>query len=243
MNAQSGYTVHPSGFLSRMRFFLIADHQSDRTGALISREVSPGTGMDGRWNSFFRVRYADDRIRSGDNIFPRQQFIYIAQMSPPHVVSRLSIDGYVGTDIDFDNSRPGRGNAVNLSATINPTKHLELILLENRQWLNVDDVAGRDQRLFTATITRVRSTYTFTARSFLRLIGQYNATDRDPALYLQPVTPKSGDFSGSALFAYKLNWQSVLFLGYGDDRALDERNHLQQTGRQLFVKMSYALQR
>ena len=243
VNAQSGYTVHPSGFLSRMRFFLIADHQSDRTGALISREVSPGTGMDGRWNSFFRFRYADDRVRSGDNVFPRQQFIYIAQMSPPHVVSRLSIDGYAGTDIDFDNSRPGRGNAVNLSATINPTKHLELILLENRQWLNVDDVSGRDQRLFTATVTRVRSTYTFTARSFLRLIGQYSSTDRDPALYLYPVTPKSGDFSGSALFAYKLNWQSVLFLGYGDDRALDERSHLQQMGRQLFVKMSYAFQR
>ena len=57
------------------------------------------------------------------------------------------------------------------------------------------------------------------------------------------MTPKSGDFSGSALFAYKLNWQSVLFLGYGDDRVLDERSHLQQTGRQLFVKVSYAFQR
>ena len=30
VNAQTGYTVHPTGFLSRVRFFLIADHQSDR---------------------------------------------------------------------------------------------------------------------------------------------------------------------------------------------------------------------
>jgi len=199
--------------------------------------------MDGRWNSFLRFRYADDRIRSGDEIFPRRQFIYIAQTSPPHGVSRLTLDGYVGSDIDFDNSRPGRGSAINLTATLNPTNHLELILLENRQWLNVDDVAGRDQRLFTATVSRVRGTYTFTARSFLRLIGQYSSTDRDPSLYLQPVTSRSGSFSGSALFAYKLNWQSVLFLGYGDDRVLDDRSRLQQTGREFFVKMSYALQR
>jgi hypothetical protein len=44
------------------------------------------------------------------------------------------------------------------------------------------------------------------------------------------------------LFAYKLNWQSVLFLGYGDNRALDENEDLQRAGRQIFLKLSYAFQ-
>ena len=46
------------------------------------------------------------------------------------------------------------------------------------------------------------------------------------------------------LFAYKLNWQTVLFVGYGDQRTFAEStDHLEKSGRQAFAKVSYALQR
>lgn len=80
-------------------------------------------------------------------------------------------------------------------------------------------------------------------RSFARVIGQYVSTSRDPSLYLFRVPSRSGTFSGSALLAYKLNWQSVLFVGYGDDRELSERRTLEPASRQFFVKISYAFQR
>ena len=47
----------------------------------------------------------------------------------------------------------------------------------------------------------------------------------------------------SALLAYKLNWQSVVFVGYGDDRELSELHEFERASRQFFVKMSYAFQR
>jgi hypothetical protein len=78
---------------------------------------------------------------------------------------------------------------------------------------------------------------------FLRLIGQYVETKRDPSLYTFEVSRKDGAFSGSALFAYKVNWQSVLFLGYGDERLLTEGDSLERSARQLFLKISYAFQR
>ena len=53
----------------------------------------------------------------------------------------------------------------------------------------------------------------------------------------------SADFSGSLLLAYKLNWQSVMFIGYGDDRELTDVNRLAPLDRQFFVKLSYAVQR
>ena len=91
---------------------------------------------------------------------------------------------------------------------------------------------------------RLRATYTFTSRAFLRVIGQYVATRRDPSLFASVVARKSGSFSGSALFAYKLNWQTVLFVGYGDNRDLDDAGErLAQVDRQFFVKLSYAFQR
>ena len=247
--AETGYTIFPKGFVSRLRTFVFSDYQADREGALISRLVSPGFGLDGRWNSFLRLRYENNRVRSGNETFPRQQFVYVFQASPWRHVPSLSLDGYVGTDVDFENSRPGRGGTLNVTATVNPTVHLELAVIDSEQWLDVDDPEGVSQSLFTARVSRLRSTYTFNARSFVRLIGQYVSTDRNPSLYLSPVDARSGSFTGSALFAYKVNWQSVLFIGYGDDRDLVTTpnqtltNSLQRSDRQFFAKLSYAFQR
>src|SRR5262249_11366344 len=139
-------------------------------------------------------------------------------------------------------SRLGHGATVNLTVMLNPTDHLELAINQNERWLDVDTGAAAG-RLFTARVSRVRGTYTFTARLFARLIGQYASTARGPSLYLMPIDARSGVFSGSALLAYKLNWQSVLFVGYGDDRELTVQNELQPASRQIFVKVSYAFQR
>ena len=137
----------------------------------------------------------------------------------------LSVDATLGQDIDFDNARPARGPTINASVTLQPTDHLALDLIENMRSLNVNVAARRRRaRLFTQQVSRVKGTYTFTSRLFVRVIGQYVATDeRSVALRGSASTRASGDFGGSALFAYKINWQSVMFVGYGDDRELQRR--------------------
>src|SRR5262249_42957218 len=154
--AEAGYTIYPRNVLSRLRTYLIFDHQADRHGLLISREVSPGVGMDTKLNGFVRVRYADDEVRSGALTFPRRQCVYIVQVSPSRSVSRVSADGFVGQEVDFANSRPGRGFTVNLNATLHPTDHLELGLVQSMRRLDVDDRLGVGRRLFTARVSRVR---------------------------------------------------------------------------------------
>lgn len=54
---------------------------------------------------------------------------------------------------------------------------------------------------------------------------------------------RSGSFDLSALYAYKLNWQTVLFRGFGDVRAPTGEASFEESERQLFLKVSYALQR
>jgi hypothetical protein len=238
-----GWTVRPKGFLSRQRSFLNVDYQADRSGALISRQLMPGFGMDTKWDGFMQFRYMDDRVRAGERVMDRRQFGYVVQFSPSRRLSQLSLDGRSGQDIDFANGRPGHGTSINLSGRVNPTQHLELALVQNHRWLSVDDAAGDGQRLFTARVSRVRGTYTFTARLFVRGITQYVTTERNPSLYLSPVTPRSGALNGSLLLAYKLNWQSVVFVGYGDDREMTDIGQLAPLDRQFFVKISYALQR
>ena len=241
--AETGYTVRPEGLLRRIRTFAIAEAQEDREGRLVNREYSFGAGMNGRFNSFLRFRYGFSRVRALDVTVPRHRLYYEIDGSPTRWLNDFSLQGFVGQEADFENARTGTGADVRLSGTLRPTDHLELRLNTSRRWL---DVAPSDRpagRLFTAQVERIRATYTFTARAFLRVIAQYVDTHRSPALFIASATRRDAALTGSALFAYKLNWQTVLFVGYGDNRALSEEETLEREDRQLFLKLSYAFQR
>ena len=200
--------------------------------------------MDARWNGFLQFRYIDEDVRAGDRTISRRQVGCIVQFSPSRRITQLSLNGTTGKEIDFANARPGTGTTINLQAALNPTIHLNVVVVQNQRWVNVDDAASVSRRLFIARVSRVRGTYTFTARLFARGIAQYVSTNRDVSLYTA-TTPaaRTGTLSGQLLLAYKLNWQSVMFAGYGDDRELTDRDEFVKSGRQVFVKLSYALQR
>jgi hypothetical protein len=238
-NGDVGWTARPTGPVRRVRTFLSAQRQVDRTGAVIGESLTPGLGLDVKWNGFLQVRAINDRSRAGDIVLTRRQLGFVARFSPSRRVAQISMDGVVGQEIDFANARRGRGASVNAFARVNPTGQLEIEALVNRRVLHMED--GR--RLFLARVSRIRGTYMFRAGFFIRVIGQYVATTRDPTLYVDSVEPRSGRLSGSALVAYKINWQSVLFVGYGDDRDLSVDHQLERASRQFFVKMSYAFQR
>ncbi|MBI3491425.1 MAG: carbohydrate binding family 9 domain-containing protein [Acidobacteria bacterium] len=192
-----GWQVYPKGLVARERTFVFVDYQADQAGAVITRDVQPGFGMDTRGNGFLQFRYVDNRTRAGGGVVGRRQFGYIINFNPSRRVTFIGVNGTLGQDIDFANARPGRGPTVNASATLHPTDHLELGLIEDVRTLSVDDGAGSSRRLFTQHVSRVKGTYTFTSRMFARVIAQYVSTTRDPSLYASPVAAQSGDFGGS----------------------------------------------
>jgi hypothetical protein len=238
-----GWTVRPTGFFTRIRTYVDVDRQADRSGALITHSVTPSVFIESRWNGFLQFRLINDETRAGSRTIPRRQLGYFVQFSPSRRFTQIGVNGTLGEEIDFENARAGNGPTINVSATVNATDHLAFDLLQNQRWLNVDTDGNVSRRLFTARVSRVKATYTFTSRLFARGIAQYVSTTRAPVLYRDPVTPKSATLNGSALLAYKLNWQSVMFIGYGDDRELSDVNQLEKQDRQFFVKLSYAFQR
>jgi hypothetical protein len=243
---EPGYTWYPkTGLLRRIRTYLIGTYEADRHGNLLGQTLSPGFGFDARWYTFVRIRYAFERFRAGEGTatLPRGRLVFTIQSTPSRLLPGVLLDGYIGSDIDFEGARRGTGGTVTLGLPLRLTDHLELRLDEEARWLDVDTADRVKARLFTARVDRVRVTYTFTARSFARLIGQYVSTRRDPTLYSSPVDAREGTFTGSALLAYKLNWQTVLYAGYGDNRELTDTSTLAPSERQLFVKLSYAFQR
>ena len=249
---EGGYSLYPTdSFVSRQRIFLQADYVQDRDRELIQRFVAGGTGIDGLANSFLRFWIVEEDIRAEDaltgesRILPRRRFNWILQASPWSWLTRVNLDGSYGREVDFVRARTGHGGTVNFSATVRPSDHLQIDLLASRRWLDVDE-GDTEPRLFTAQIQRIKAVYTFNRRSFLRLIGQRDTRRQDPALYgfVPPVPAKDQSIDYSALFAYKLNWQSVLYVGYQQASGWTPgTGDLELAGRSFFLKVSYAFQR
>jgi hypothetical protein len=240
-----GRTFRPEGnFYSRLRLFTFAHQKHDEDGNKLEFGVVPGFGMDAKLNSFIRMEFAYHELLAVNKVHERWQLRPTVEVRPPRWISYFSLNGRFGQEVDFANDRRGDGMTLNTQTEVRPTDQLLLTLNANRRTLDVDAENGRSGRLFTADVLRLRANYTFSAKSWLRLIGQWVHTERDPLLYTFAVRPEDELFSGSAVFAYKLNWQTVLFVGYADNRAFDdERGDLAPADQSVFFKVSYAFQR
>jgi len=243
LRGSTGYSFYPEHALAnRIRPFLFADYVTDQVGAPLLRRVQPGVGMNGIWNGYAELDFNDDRVRAASRLFDRRQLLYTLNMTPAPPFS-VSLSGFLGQEIDFDNVRPGHGGSVASQFTLRPTDHLAVDLYLTYNWLDVT-AGGQSGRLFTADVARVRIVYCFDARTFLRLVGQDVRVDRHPSLYLAAVTPRDDARSLSALLGYRLDWQTVLYLGYDDERAIvDASGRLLPSSRTWFFKASYAFQR
>jgi Domain of unknown function (DUF5916)/Carbohydrate family 9 binding domain-like len=232
------------GLFRRVSPYGIVRYVESPDGELIQRQTNPGIQVQGQRNMAAGLDFAvREKLRVGHQVLERSDVNYYLQLDPGRRFSRIGVSGSLGDAIDFANVRVGQGGALSLFGTIKPTDHLALDFNADRQWLDVNAGGGREGRLFTAQIERLKVTYNFTARAFLRVIGEYLDVESDPRLYTFPVRADSGSFAGSALFAYQLNWQTVLFVGYADNRAQDLLGDLQPEDRLVFVKLSYAFQR
>jgi len=246
---EGGYTMRPTtGFANRIRLFLNGDYSAATNGDLLFRDRSAGVGFDGKLASSTRLRLSINGVRSGDKVLTRHQLLYATQFTPSRIFQNIQINGSAGQDVDFSNTRLGRGADISVGGTVRPTDHLELRYNQGLRWLNVNPLPGQIEaaraRLFTAQVERIRATYTFNSRMYVRGIVQNVRTNRNQELFLNAVNQHSGNVTSSLLFAYKVNWQTLLFVGLGDERDVDVAdNKLQPASRQLFMKMSYAFQR
>jgi hypothetical protein len=236
--AGAGLRFYPGGQIRFLRTYAFGNQSRQIGDGRLDHDYGAGVFAIGGHNLNGSVEVHDQEVRVGGQLLSQQFVQLFVQVDPGRRLPRIGFDGQTGDQIDFDNGREGTGSALHLYAQIRPTDHLELQADARRSWVDVDG-----GRLFTARVERLKTTYVFNRRALLRLIGQYVRTDSDPALYSFPVDARQGGFSGSALFSYKLNWQTVLFLGYGDNRTLLEDSSLLRSSNAVFFKISYAIQR
>jgi hypothetical protein len=111
-------------------------------------------------------------------------------------------------------------------------RHVNAQLSHILQRLDVDS-----GRLSDTNITELRLVYNVNVRSFVRAIVQNVDIERDRASFSQP---RVQTLFTQLLFSYKVNPQTVLFLGYSDNQLGLQQVDLTRTDRTFFAKIGYA---
>lgn len=230
------------GFFSRVTPEVVLQTFWDRKGGILESHLWPGVSVQGKHSLFASLYYNRDAERVGGRLLKRDQVYFEASLSPSPVLARVNAYGEVGGQFDYANARVGRGAFLGTSATVRPGEHLTLQLNAERQWVN-GARGSRRGHLFTAQTARLKAVYVLSARAFLRAIVQWEDVRQNGDLYPFPVPPRSGGLRSSLLYAYRLNWQTLFYVGAGDDRTLDPSGRRLPAGRQVFFKVSYAFSR
>jgi hypothetical protein len=148
----------------------------------------------------------------------------------------LKLNGFFGDQVDITNGQAGTRLSFNPVIQYKIGRHLLVGLDHVFEKLTVN--AGH---LYTANLTNLRLIYQFSRRFFLRTTLQYADFYYNSALYSVNIDPVFRHLFSQVLFSYKINPQTVLFLGYSDDYYGYDDIPLKQNNRTLFLKIGYAL--
>ena len=161
-------------------------------------------------------------------------FIFGAQTLPRSWIE-LFVQGYYADNIDYVNERQGKALRVGPGGVFKLGRHLSAQI--DHTYSRLDVAAGR---LFTANISQMKLVYQLDRRTFLRAIVQYVDYHREAGLYVVDVPANETQALTQLLFSYKVNPQTVLYLGYSDSYyGLDEIDPV-RTDRTFFAKIGYA---
>jgi hypothetical protein len=148
---------------------------------------------------------------------------------------RLYMRTHFGDMIDYSNLRLAWHMILNPAVEFNLGRHFNVNLRHNYMYMSF-----QGDEIFTANLTQLRLIYNFSVRIFVRAFIQYQDISNNPDLYTSPVLPKSNTIFTQLLFSYKLNPQTVLFIGYSDDYLGYTGIDILQKNRMFFVKIGYA---
>jgi hypothetical protein len=230
--SEVGWHIYPKSRVSFIRpYFAVERIERTRDGSVVHDGIYPGIYFEGGgWGSRGWVTFHPiDRDRTGPSPLRYGFAEFDLKAVPSRWLTSVALHGTTGGKLDYTNARQGRGAALALDAEVRPTDHLDVQMTSKREWLHT--LAG--DRVFAAQIQRMKATYTFSTRSLVRAIAQYDDVCD---------TVRNGGLTTSLLYGYRVNWQTVFYIGYGDQRLLDDSAVLRRNGSTLFAKVSYAWQ-
>ncbi|WP_246028381.1 carbohydrate binding family 9 domain-containing protein [Shewanella atlantica] len=247
--AGGGYTWYPQdSSISRVELGGDWDISHNQAGELLEQELEAKVEFEGSMQSYTafgivtreRVGRRHDSsqlaIDGNTQLFDETKGWGYSKIIPSRALT-LDLDLSYGDNIDFANDQLGTELFVNPGVEWKLSDSVSLDVSHIYRSLDVDD-----GRLFTANLSDLRLNWHINLRNFIRISSIYTHIERDPSLYLYgSPDAKEQQLGNEVLYGYKLNPQSVFYLGYSDGlNRDDEIDALTRTEQTYFMKLSYA---
>lgn len=237
--ATVGHTWRWDGdaFFSRIRIAGDYDRTEDQSGLQIEEETEIFLNMNGPMQSFLNGLFGGSETYWNGQYFDEQFNMLNIGFSPTQDLMISSLIRYEDV-VDFANTRLGYSKRWGPRIRYRFGRHFFMDVGHQFQ-----DFESNGEHLFTANLTDIRATYQFDARSFLRLIVQYEDRERNESNYTFDVDSRSRKLGTQLLYSYRVNAATRFFIGYSDTGFEDDiYDSLEYTNRTFFAKFSYAWQ-
>ena len=211
-------------------------HGKDHMGDLLYRRFEGFFKLYGALHTQFFLKVDHDREAYNGSDFDLTYVTMNARFNPSdNLYLRLKI--IYGDRIDYDNTRLGRRLNIAPIMRYSLGNHVRLDFSHTYERME-----SHDKVLYTANITQGIVIYQFNTRTFFRSIFQYVDYKYNTDNYIFERQPEYKNLFVQLLFSYKLNPQTVLFLGYTENYLGNRDYPITRSDRTLFLKIGYAWQ-
>lgn len=230
----------PGLWYSFLNVGVIASRTGDVKGNLTDERIQLVGGYSGPMQSNLNLAVARRKELHAGTLYDDLYAGYVGFEFRPSGMATLGMGSEVSRTVDYVNAREGDQITFGGDAELRLGRHVNLNLRHSYKRLEQDG-----DWTFIANLSQLRAVYNFNVRAFIRAIIQYQNVERNPGKYQIPVNRETRSVFTQFLFSYKVNPQTVLFLGYSDNSAgfltpeLD-RQSLLRTDRTFFLKLGYA---
>jgi hypothetical protein len=140
-----------------------------------------------------------------------------------------------GQAIDYENARPAHRFFGGPGFNADLGRHLHFYADHTYEQLTTGGT-----RIYRANLIASRVVYQFGLRTFLRAIVNYTDLRRYPGASGRPAAPQSRELFAQFLYSFKVNPQTVLYLGYSGTHQGPAIRELRPIDPTVFLKIGYA---
>lgn len=240
MVQKTWWAPDPGQWYSFVSAGLLASRTEDLDGNLTDERIQLVGDYSGPMQSAFNVALATRKELFFDELFEGLGAAFVGFEIRPSGVATLGFGSELSETIDYLAGEKGTQITAGPRAELKLGMHLNLNLQHSYRRLERDG-----DWAFIANLSQLRAVYNFNVRTFFRAIVQYQKIQRNPEKYEVGLNKETQTLFTQFLFSYKVNPQTVLFLGYSDNSQgmlTPElaRTDLSRFDRTFFLKIGYA---
>jgi hypothetical protein len=223
------------GWFDRISLNIHGEKITDHNNILTDSRLQVSVNYKGPLQTFITPMFTTTKELYNGKVYYLNRLETYIKMRPLGALNYFLL-ARIGDTIDYFNSRKSDSLLLNPRFEWRIGHHLNIDVNHIYERVYIEK-----KKIYTANLFQVLLGYHFNVRTFFRAIIQFTDINRNVALYTIPIEPRSKDLFTQFLFSYRINPQTVLFLGYSDNHSGWNGIELTRKDRTFFFKIGYAL--